>query len=198
MDSDRKCTISEFDGLAVWKGVSSALRYLHDKDIVHNDVKPDNIMLRERLPADGTARLAPTAAVLCDFGIATSGSQFATGGTPCYLAPDAIRHQRGRPGDLWALGVTMLFVLGFIPLPNRSWDLGGIPFELQQVQKMSEWLGEVRRTRARLPEKMKLLSGMLKEDPDLRTTASSLCESLAARTTGELAITGKSATRTEE
>ncbi len=43
------------------------------------------------------------------------------GGTPWYLPPEFVeeRGQRGTPGDIFALGVVMLYVLGRLPLPER-------------------------------------------------------------------------------
>lgn len=161
--------ISEVDQFTIWRDISSALRYLHDQDIIHNDVKPQNIILRNTLAS---------AAVLCDFGISTSGSGFHVRGTPCYIAPEFLYNERGRPSDLWALGVTMLFVLGFMPLPNGSWTIAEVHTKAETLGRMVDWLGQVRKTRARLPQRMKLLSGMLMEDAGSRVTAVSLCESL--------------------
>ncbi len=88
-------------GLQILQG----LRAVHAASVVHRDVKPANVLVRE----DGTA-------ILVDFGIATfegaaqvtrSGSVI---GTPPYLAPELFAP--GSPGptpasDLWALGVTL-------------------------------------------------------------------------------------------
>lgn len=76
--------------------------YPHNKDIIHNDIKPANITYS---PLHGP--------VLIDFGLATSANEIMmTGGTPWYVPPDLIvEQQRGAPGDVWALGITMLYVL---------------------------------------------------------------------------------------
>lgn len=179
MDSNRTSTISAIDQFTIWRDISSALRYLHSHDIVHNDLKPENIILRSNL--DGGA-------VLCDFGIATSGLRTHCGGTPCYISPEFLYNERGRPSDIWALGITMLFVLGFIPLPNGFWEIAGVQTKAEALGRMVDWLGQVRKIRARLPERMKLLSGMLMEDVGSRVTASSLCESLTDLRGGELLL----------
>ena len=44
--------------------VTSALAYLHDRELMHRDIKTDNIVL------DGSLR-----AVLCDFGFARKASK---------------------------------------------------------------------------------------------------------------------------
>lgn len=91
----------------IWIDVSQGLQYLHHRRIFHRDIKPGNILLSERR------------AVICDFGLAAqvliSPPPF-NGGTPCYITPEYVFDgQRGFEGDIWAFGVTMLFVLGLSP-----------------------------------------------------------------------------------
>jgi len=80
-----------------------ALRAAHAQGILHRDVKPANIFLRE----DG-------AAVLTDFGIAALEGEAtltrpgALIGSPAYMAPERVRHdQAGPASDLWSLGATL-------------------------------------------------------------------------------------------
>ena len=89
--------------------VADALEHAHAELIVHRDVKPANIMLRE----DGSA-------VLSDFGLAhvadlpglTRTGSFA--GTACYMAPEQIRSDIGAISprtDVFSLGVTLYELL---------------------------------------------------------------------------------------
>ena len=178
VDSNRMSIIAKADQFTIWRDISSALQYLHDQDIVHNDVKPENILLRS----------LDNAAVLCDFGIATSGLRSHYGGTPCYIAPEFLYNERGRPAGLWALGITMIFVLGFMPLPNGFWELAGVHTNAEALGKMVDWLGQVRKNRAHLPERLKLLSDMLMEDVGSRITAASLCKSSVDPRGGKLLL----------
>lgn len=97
------------DALRILRDISGALSYIHGRDLVHNDVKPANILYsRER------------GAVLCDFGLSTeTNSPPSAGGTPYYVPPEFIgRKLRGPPSDVWALGITMLYVLRKIGFPD--------------------------------------------------------------------------------
>ncbi|KAK2024639.1 kinase-like protein [Colletotrichum zoysiae] len=179
------------DAFAIMRDISGALHYLHDKHLVHNDIKPANILYS---PARG--------AVLCDFGLSTHTSgPVTTGGTPYYIPPEFIgRKLRGPPSDVWALGVTMLYVLGKIPFPDsRSrkgakpplyWMIADVnrppPHQQQQQQQqrpgqtnmqavdlMYIWLSEVAVARDRLYPRDKLerlVSDMLIAVPSQRIT----------------------------
>jgi len=95
------------------KGVSNALDYAHSRDLIHRDIKPDNIMLGD----DGRP-------VLMDFGIAklvTANSQLTqTGmgiGTPAYMAPEQVRGEPVSPAtDIYALSIVLFELLtGRVP-----------------------------------------------------------------------------------
>ncbi|MER6697295.1 serine/threonine-protein kinase [Streptomyces fimicarius] len=88
-------------GLQILQG----LRAVHAASVVHRDVKPGNVLVRD----DGLA-------ILVDFGIATfEGADRVTRtgsviGTPPYLAPELFAPASPGPtpaSDLWALGVTL-------------------------------------------------------------------------------------------
>lgn len=112
--------------------IAEALAFAHARDVVHRDIKVDNILLR----ADG-------AAVLADFGIAraVTGYVTATGvnmtiGTPHYVSPE---QAQGRPldgrSDLYALGVTLYKALtGDVPFRSTDWfELARMHVEDQPV-----------------------------------------------------------------
>ncbi|KAG5475124.1 hypothetical protein CUR178_04575 [Leishmania enriettii] len=98
-----------------FKQLLLALSSLHDRNIVHRDVKPENILLNKRR----------TQVVLSDFGFAchcAPGSKLHRAcGTLKYCAPELLREYPsydGRKVDVWAAGVT-LYVMLFGGLPYR-------------------------------------------------------------------------------
>lgn len=104
-------------------GVADGLAQLHELQAAHGDVKPDNILL-----VDGVWKLG-------DFGLTRplEGSYVVSApGTLSYTPPEEARSQldpaselKRRPaGDVWALGVTLHFVItgGRFPMPGINPD----------------------------------------------------------------------------
>ncbi|KAI5467496.1 kinase-like domain-containing protein [Mariannaea sp. PMI_226] len=182
------------DAWRILTDIASALSYIHGRTLVHNDIKPANILYS---PERG--------AVLCDFGLSTLASNSPnSGGTPYYVPPEFIgRKLRGPASDVWALGVTMLYVLHKIPFPDCRarrqhprplyWQIAGVnnpgiahkQYGSGQpaVIQMREWLTEIHEAREQLDPKSlleRLVKEMLTPNPQQRITMAKVLEELAA------------------
>lgn len=105
------------------------LTYLHTSDpqIVHRDIKPNNILIQHRRPNDIFIKLA-------DFGLAHEGDSLRTVcGTYLYLAPEiyvATAIQRSQREaytalvDVWSLGVVLGELLCGLPKHGRQYSMG--------------------------------------------------------------------------
>ena len=129
--------------------LASALHDLHRQEVVHHDLKPSHVILRE----DGRA-------TLIDFGLAFHGHlpDLAEAesdkplGTIAYLSPEQIAGVRGDPrSDVFSLGVILyLLATGRLPFGEPT-GMGGLRRRLyvdplpprRIIHDLPEWLQEI-------------------------------------------------------
>jgi len=117
---------------------ADAMEYAHANNVLHNDLKPENIFITESSEVK-----------IIDFGTATLKHRAKEinhiVGTPEYMSPEQLRCEIvGPPGDIYALGViTYLMLMGCFPFPNETTvedliggvrpDFGALPTALAKV-----------------------------------------------------------------
>ncbi|MEX0365898.1 MAG: protein kinase [Ruegeria sp.] len=135
--------MSAEDLLTVCKRVSEGLEAAHARNIVHRDLSPDNIILRDDDPAQ---------AVIIDFGIAKDtnpgaetivGGEFA--GKYAYAAPEQLSGKTDRRTDIYSLGALLLAnfrgekaqaganLLEVVESKKKPLDTEGVPEPLKTI-----------------------------------------------------------------
>lgn len=95
----------------VFKQVIEGLKYIHSKNILHRDIKLDNILLT----SEGDVKI-------CDFGVSkiVKNGEIMTEqcGTPAYIAPEVFENRgyENYGSDVWSAGVVLYAMLyGTVP-----------------------------------------------------------------------------------
>ncbi len=112
----RETELTVIERLELGLEICHALRYAHDRRVIHCDLKPSNIFCR----SDGSA-------VILDFGLASAGNSFLNetvgsnrksldcSGTPAYMSPQRLREGISRSpdveDDVYSLGVILYELL---------------------------------------------------------------------------------------
>ncbi|MBN3325389.1 PLK3 kinase, partial [Atractosteus spatula] len=138
------------------KQIISGLKYLHNKGILHRDLKLGNFFVNENMELK-----------LGDFGLAAKlepveQRKKTICGTPNYLAPEVLNRQgHGPESDVWSLGCVMYTLL-----------CGNPPFETLDLKETYRCIKEVKYTLppSLSPAAQKLISGILQHNPCDRLT----------------------------
>uniref|UniRef100_A0A8C7ZFM7 Serine/threonine-protein kinase PLK n=1 Tax=Oryzias sinensis TaxID=183150 RepID=A0A8C7ZFM7_9TELE len=134
--------------------IVSGLKYLHEQEILHRDLKLGNFFVSESMELK-----------VGDFGLAAKlepvGNRRKTiCGTPNYLSPEVLNKQgHGCESDIWALGCVMYTML-----------LGRPPFETTNLKETYKCIREARYSlpSSLSPQAKQLISNLLAKTPEDR------------------------------
>ncbi|CAN8326064.1 unnamed protein product [Cochlearia groenlandica] len=139
--------------------ILNGLMYLHERGIVHCDIKSQNVLVDEN---GGVLKIA-------DLGCAKPVYESGFSGTPAFMAPEVARGEEQRfPADVWALGCTVIEMMtGSSPWP----ELNDVVAAMYKIGFSDESPG----IPVTISEKGKdFLTNCLKNDPKQRLTVKEL------------------------
>ncbi|KAG4191799.1 hypothetical protein ERO13_A07G117900v2 [Gossypium hirsutum] len=145
------------------RDIVSGLMYLHAHNIVHGDIKPDNLLITKT----GSVKIG-------DFSVSQvfeddNDELRRSPGTPVFTAPECCLGltYRGKAADTWAVGVTLYFIV-----------LGKYPFLGETLQDTYEKIvnNPLVLPNDLNPELRNLLEGLLCKDPKQRMTLNAVAE----------------------
>ena len=152
----KRAKIPENTAKVIFKQIIEGLHYLHSKNIIHRDIKLDNVLIG----LDNTIKI-------CDFGVSRIIKQgdimHEHCGTPAYIAPEIFLNKgyKGFYCDIWSAGVTLYYMLS-----------GSQPFKGSHLSKLHSNILEMRIDKIENIsfEAENLIKGMLQLNPKKRLT----------------------------
>jgi serine/threonine protein kinase len=154
----------------VMRQVCAALHYAHGENVLHRDVKPGNIMIRQG-PTDG----AYGQVLVADFGIAKAADAATATtvmpGTPAYMSPEQCRSEvLDERADVYALGIVAYEMLaGRRPFTGATEATTGSQREKLRWEQMYAEPPPLRRFNPVVPQQVELvLLKALAKDPGAR------------------------------
>ncbi|KAG9063501.1 hypothetical protein KI688_004385 [Linnemannia hyalina] len=150
----------------VFQQMILGIEYLHEHDIIHRDIKPDNLLRS----GDGTVKIV-------DFGVSEmfnkKGDDLTkkSAGSPAFMAPELCRHDHGevsgRATDVWSMGVT-LYCIRYGTLPYVSESI----LEMHRVIREEDY--QIPNEETEDPLFVALIHKLLEKDPAKRITIDQL------------------------
>ncbi|KAK7503314.1 hypothetical protein BaRGS_00005579 [Batillaria attramentaria] len=162
--------LSEKEAIVIFYDIVRIVDNLHKKNIVHRDLKLGNMVLNRN-----TRRVTVTNFCLGKHLVSESDLLRDQRGSPAYISPDVLsgKPYRGKPSDMWALGVVLFTMLyGQFPFYDS------VPQELFRKIKSAEYTIP---NDGRVSDSTKLvIRKLLVLDTQTRMTAGQVLDSLGA------------------
>ena len=172
--------LSEKISKFLFKQIILGLQHIHSHNIVHRDVKLENILI----DLNNTIKI-------CDFGIGRvlsdpSDLLYDQCGTPMYMAPEILfstkeKGYKGFPVDIWSAGIALYIMLsGTLPFSVKKED-SLMDIENKNKKKNLALKQAIMYSQPKKIEKISstakdLLHGLLNKDPDKRLTIEQILE----------------------
>ncbi|XP_071942036.1 uncharacterized protein [Antedon mediterranea] len=160
-NQQRKRELEEREILLMYQQMVTAIRYIHDHNVLHRDLKTANIFLTK----EGIIKMG-------DFGIAKVMSSNNRGantvlGTPYYISPEICE---GKPynekSDIWALGC-ILYEMACL---QKTFEGTNLPALVNKIMK-----GQFTPVKGNYSQEFKtLIQDMLQREPEYRPSANEL------------------------
>ena len=143
-------TVAKF----IFKQIILSLKYIHNNNIVHRDIKLDNILI----DIDNNIKI-------CDFGVSKFFKKddiiLEQCGTPAYMAPEILKNKgyKGEEIDIWSSGVVLYAMLS-----------GTVPFKGDNLKELKNIIlsGKYKMIKDLSPEGTNLLEKILEVEPSKR------------------------------
>ncbi len=105
-----------YDSITLTLSILDGLAYAHSQDVIHQDIKPDNILIEEKtnrpLIADFGIAKTPQSVKLTDYIV----------GSPLYMAPERLKDENvDFRSDIYSVGLVLYtMAAGVLPLAKRD------------------------------------------------------------------------------
>jgi serine/threonine-protein kinase len=183
----REAPLPVDEAVRITTQVASALEHAHRNEVIHRDVKPENILMHEGVP------------MVADFGIALAVSAAGTDritdlgfylGTPIYMSPEQASGDRDLDGrsDVYSLGCVLYEMLAGEP------PFSGANPRAVMARHVRDAVPPLATVRPDLPRHIDraVLRALAKEPKDRHPTAQSLADALVDEAVTPLPSTGAS------
>ncbi|XP_037907550.1 serine/threonine-protein kinase 40-like isoform X2 [Hermetia illucens] len=151
----------EGEALYIFHAIIQTIENVHEKNIVHRDLRPENITLNRF-----SKRVKITNFWLGRFLSDKNLVLYDSSGTPNFISPEIIagKPYKGKPADMWALGIILFTML-----------YGRLPFYKPTNPELFEMIGkgeyQIPEDKAICSHTIEIIKGLLNVDPEARLTA---------------------------
>eukprot|EP00511_Aplanochytrium_stocchinoi_P001165 CAMPEP_0204827046 /NCGR_PEP_ID=MMETSP1346-20131115/4613_1 /ASSEMBLY_ACC=CAM_ASM_000771 /TAXON_ID=215587 /ORGANISM="Aplanochytrium stocchinoi, Strain GSBS06" /LENGTH=352 /DNA_ID=CAMNT_0051955339 /DNA_START=103 /DNA_END=1158 /DNA_ORIENTATION=- len=155
--------LSEAEASQLIRQITSAVAYMHMNNVLHRDIKLENILLADKPEEHNSCVLK-----IIDFGLAKTMKRSERAktffGTVGYLAPEMVSRRYSFGVDVWAIGVlTFVLLCGVFPFEDDVRKGAKVNYKL----KFPPWAKNISASAK------DLLKALLQVNPNARATAAS-------------------------